>query len=352
MNTFDNVKLIKNDMYNVYLKCGITAGEKVNIENLCSTPILMIKLDTEIIDGILPSGFTRIEPLETVYGVSAATAILIRSPTYDGLVNVSMYVETSSGGGGGTGDVIVNVDTAKMVDAIVNDDVKGINRRMYITVESNQDEIIVNSVVTPFGNVSALSRNELDVDPYIFSVFSTDEFDNGLIRIEGLDALLNPVTEFFTVIGIDQTPHPSTIFHFTSAAIESGFGDTGNRGKITIRSQNFAEMAVIAQSEGSAEFGIITIPEGYTGYLIKVNASTSKFNDIKIRYRVKKQGTSSFVVGSSYVITQSSNQVDLIRPPLRLDSGTKFLVTAEGSTASTYDCYVQVDIALVKNEVV
>lgn len=176
------------------------------------------------------------------------------------------------------------------------------------------------SHVHKFGAVPAMSQNQTgtvwDINDTIYpwSAFDTagiltiptvNASDNGkIIKVYGLDENYDAQTEDFTVSSAGTTTGTKTFKRVYRAYVADGVTNVGNinvqRGGITVLR--------ITAGKGQTLMSIYTVPNGFTGYLVKgvmsCQAGADATGDMFVRYF----GQQSFRVGHSFEVSGAGGQ--------------------------------------------
>lgn len=177
------------------------------------------------------------------------------------------------------------------------------------------------SNIHKFGAVPAMSQNttgtiwDVNDTPYPWSAFNTagvltipavNVSDNGkTVKIYGLDENYNPITEDFTVSSSATTTGLKTFKRVYRAYITNG--SAANVGDINVQRGGTTVLRITA-GKAQTLMAIYTIPNGYTGYLLKgvmtCQAGADATGDMYVRY----YGQSSFRVGHSFEVSGAGGE--------------------------------------------
>lgn len=171
------------------------------------------------------------------------------------------------------------------------------------------------SHIHKFGAVPAMSQAtsgsiwDIDDTPYPWSAFDTagvltipavNASDNGMvISVFGLDDNFDPVDENFTVSSSETTTGTKTFKRVYRAFVTNGDSNVGNinmqRGGVTV--------ARITAGLAQTLMAIYTVPNGYTGYILKGNMSCQAGADATGNMFVRYSGQSAFRIGHSFEVS-------------------------------------------------
>lgn len=171
------------------------------------------------------------------------------------------------------------------------------------------------SHIHKFGAVPAMSQNETgsvwDVDDtlYPWTAFDTagvltipavNVADNGVVvSVFGLDDNFDLVSENFTVSSSGTTTGTETFKRVYRAFMSDG---TTNVGNINIQ-RGGTTVARITAGKGQTLMAIYTVPNGYTGYLLKGQMSCQAGADATGDMFVRYSGQSAFRIGHSFEVS-------------------------------------------------
>lgn len=176
------------------------------------------------------------------------------------------------------------------------------------------------SAVHTFGAVPAMSQNtngsiwDVNDTVYPWSAFDTagvltipivNASDNGkIVIVYGLDNNYNPITETFTTSSTALVTG-TKIFK----RVYRGFVGDGGSNVADINVQRSGTTVLrISAGKGQSLMGIYTIPNGYTGYLIKGTMSCRYGADATGDMFVRYYGQTAFRVGHSFEVSGAGGQ--------------------------------------------
>jgi hypothetical protein len=164
----------------------------------------------------------------------------------------------------------------------------------------------------------------------VLTVVSTDIADISEIEIQGLDASYNLITE--TIVLTGTTP-VITVNPFLRV-FRVSYNHAGvNIGDITL-SVGAVVVAKVDANLGQSLMCVYTIPAGYTGYLIQLNATAQKFKDAQIRL-LQRPENSSFKIAHMAEVFEGSYMYTP-RIPIVLSEKTDIdFVAADAETNNT-----------------
>lgn len=201
------------------------------------------------------------------------------------------------------------------------------------------------SHIHKFGAVPAMSQNQTgtvwDVDDtlYPWTAFDTagvltipavNASDNGVIvSVFGLDDNFDLVSENFTVSNSGTTTGTETFKRVYRAYMSDGITNVGNiniqRGGTTV--------ARIRAGSAQTLMSIYTIPNGYTGYLLKGQMSCQAGADATGNMFVKYYGQSAFRIGHSFEVSGAGGSYTYdFRVPLQIPSKSDIDIRASVRT--------------------
>jgi hypothetical protein len=178
------------------------------------------------------------------------------------------------------------------------------------------------SHIHKFGAVPAMSQNQTgtvwDVDDtlYPWTAFDTsgvltipavNAADNGVVvSVFGLDDNFDLVSENFTVSSSGTTTGTQTFKRVYRSFMSDGVTNVGNinvqRGGTTV--------ARITAGKGQTLMAIYTVPNGYTGYLLKGQMSCQAGADATGNMFVRYSGQSAFRIGHSFEVSGAGGAYD------------------------------------------
>lgn len=171
------------------------------------------------------------------------------------------------------------------------------------------------SHIHKFGAVPAMSQNQTgsvwDIDDTLYpwtafdsagvlTIPAVNASDNGVVvSVFGLDDNFDLVSENFTVSSSGTTTGTQTFKRVYRAYMSDGITNVGNiniqRGGTTV--------ARICAGAAQTLMAIYTIPNGYTGYLLKGQMSCQASADATGDMFVKYSGQSAFRIGHSFEVS-------------------------------------------------
>lgn len=176
------------------------------------------------------------------------------------------------------------------------------------------------SHIHKFGAVPSMSQStagsiwDIDDTLYPWSAFDTagvltipavNASDNGMvISVFGLDDNFDLVDENFTVSSSGTTTGTKTFKRVYRAFVMDGVSNVGNinmqRGGVTV--------ARITAGLAQTLMAIYTVPNGYTGYILKGNMSCQAGADATGNMFVRYSGQSAFRIGHSFEVSGAGGE--------------------------------------------
>jgi hypothetical protein len=178
------------------------------------------------------------------------------------------------------------------------------------------------SHIHKFGAVPAMSQNQTgtvwDVDDtlYPWTAFDTsgvltipavNAADNGVVvSVFGLDDNFDLVSENFTVSSSGTTTGTQTFKRVYRAFMSDGVTNVGN---INIQRGGTTVARITAENVHTL-MAIYTVPNGYTGYLLKGQMSCQAGADATGNMFVRYSGQSAFRIGHSFEVSGAGGAYD------------------------------------------
>ena len=220
-----------------------------------------------------------------------------------------------------------------------------------LLLEAQMGQINDAYVVWKFGRSTDITTSTLDVwqhnSEYVFPISASTlsavstTADTTEITIEGLDADYNTILETINLNGITPVVTTNSFIRVNRAYNSNGADLTGN---VSI-SDGANLLAYIQSSTNQTLQAIYTVPAGYTAYLFKGMASTSKGKDAQITFKYRLFGK-AFRVSETFGVFETIYEAD--RPFLPMPEKTDLKVSAISSSSGT-DVSAQFGLLLLKN---
>jgi hypothetical protein len=122
---------------------------------------------------------------------------------------------------------------------------------------------------------------------YPVTVVSTSTEDVGFVRIQGLDANYNPLTEDVAFVGTTSGTSSNSFIRVNRGDYFNGVNS--NAGDITLTA-NGTTVGFIAIDFGQTMMGIYSVPAGKTAFITAGDFSVQKGEDAQIRFLVREFG--------------------------------------------------------------
>ena len=220
-----------------------------------------------------------------------------------------------------------------------------------IFLETQMGQVNDAQVVWKFGRSVDITTSTRDVwqhnSEYVFpssastlSVVSSGA-DTQEITIEGLDSDYNAITESINITGTTPVTTTNSFIRVNRAYNSNGTDLVGN---VSI-SSGANLLAYIQSSTNQTLQAIYTVPSGYTAYLFRGMASTSKGKDAQITFKYRLFNK-AFRVSETFGLYESSYEAE--RPFLPMPEKTDLKVSAISSSSGT-DVSAQFGLLLMKN---
>lgn len=116
------------------------------------------------------------------------------------------------------------------------------------------------------------------------------------IRVEGLDASLEPVSADITLAGASASSPTSTAFLrvFRAYVLTAGtYATPYNTGDIVIETTNGTELATMGAERGEAQGGFYTVPAGVVAYVAVVEGRVEKGKPATLRLYQRRDATTT-----------------------------------------------------------
>jgi hypothetical protein len=162
------------------------------------------------------------------------------------------------------------------------------------------------------------------------------------VRVEGLDSDYNEISEDFTMAGLSNTSASTNTF----LRVNRAYVLTGDTNVGTISVNNGATLVTqISAGTGQTLQCLYTIPAGKTGYLIEVQASSSKNISTNVAVFIREFG-GVFRIRTDFKLFQNNSTIKY-NFPISIPEKSDIEVRIEGATNNSVSA--DMDILLVDN---
>tara|TARA_R110001599_G_scaffold5573_2_gene27943 strand:+ start:687 stop:1418 length:732 start_codon:yes stop_codon:yes gene_type:complete len=171
------------------------------------------------------------------------------------------------------------------------------------------------------------------VSPQIIYLKSSNSGDTSTVRVQGLDENWNEVSEIISITGVTVVSTTTTFRRVFRMVYDTG---ASNVGAITAHVTNGTGVVVahIPATYGQTLMAIYTIPAGFTGYMLNLDATLNKGEDGNLNLYRREFGT-SFNIAHMAEIYQNTYRYDFSVPLVFTEKSDIDFRLAEVETSNT-----------------
>ena len=133
------------------------------------------------------------------------------------------------------------------------------------------------------------------------------------LRIQGLDSSYNFAEETVDMDGTTTVTTTQTFLRVFRMSVETAGSTGNNEGTITVTYTGGSDVAAtISEGNGQTLMTLYTIPAGYTGYLLSMNISSGKDQEMKCKFIQRQNESSNGAFQTKQILDVRSGQTTVI----------------------------------------
>jgi hypothetical protein len=169
------------------------------------------------------------------------------------------------------------------------------------------------------------------------------------LRIQGLDSSYNLVEETVDMDGTTTVTTTQTFLRVFRMSVETAGTSGNNEGTITVTYTGGSDVAAtITAGNGQTLMTLYTIPAGYTGYLLSMNISSGKDQEMDFKFIQRDNGVANAAFQTKQFLNVRGGQTTVIFNAINVIP-QKSDIYVSGKASSTSSSSASFDLLLVQD---
>jgi hypothetical protein len=169
------------------------------------------------------------------------------------------------------------------------------------------------------------------------------------LRIQGLDSSYNLVEETVDMDGTTTVTTTQTFLRVFRMSVETAGTSGNNEGTITVTYTGGSDVAAtITAGNGQTLMTLYTIPAGYTGYLLSMNISSGKDQEMEFKFIQRDNGVANAAFQTKQFLDVRGGQTTVIFNAINIIP-QKSDIYVSGKASSTSSASASFDLLLVQD---
>ena len=163
------------------------------------------------------------------------------------------------------------------------------------------------------------------------------------LRIQGLDGSYNFAEETVDMDGTTTVTTTQTFLRVFRMSVETAGSSGNNEGTITVTYTGGSDVAAtISEGNGQTLMTLYTIPAGYTGYLLSMNVSSGKDQEMQFKFIQRDNGVANAAFQTKQFLDVRGGQTTVIFNainviPQKSDIYVSALASSTSSASASFD---------------
>ena len=169
------------------------------------------------------------------------------------------------------------------------------------------------------------------------------------LRIQGLDGSYNFAEETVNLNGTSTVTTTQTFLRVFRMSVETAGSFGNNEGEITVTYTGGSDVAAtITAGNGQTLMTLYTIPAGYTGYLLSMNISSGKDQEMEFKFIQRDNSVANAAFQTKQFLEVRGGQTTVIFNAINIIS-QKSDIYVSGKASSTSSASASFDLLLVQD---
>jgi len=169
------------------------------------------------------------------------------------------------------------------------------------------------------------------------------------LRIQGLDGSYNLAEETVDMDGTTTVTTTQTFLRVFRMSVETAGSSGNNEGTITVTYTGGSDVAAtISAGNGQTLMALYTIPAGYTGYLLSMNISSGKDQEMDFKFIQRDNGVANAAFQTKQFLNVRGGQTTVIFNAINVIP-QKSDIYVSGKASSTSSSSASFDLLLVQD---
>ena len=169
------------------------------------------------------------------------------------------------------------------------------------------------------------------------------------LRIQGLDGSYNFAEETVDMDGTTTVTTTQTFLRVFRMSVETAGSSGNNEGTITVTYTGGSDVAAtISEGNGQTLMTLYTIPAGYTGYLLSMNISSGKDQEMEFKFIQRDNGVANAAFQTKQFLDVRGGQTTVIFNAINVIP-EKSDIYVSGKASSTSSSSASFDLLLVQD---
>jgi len=169
------------------------------------------------------------------------------------------------------------------------------------------------------------------------------------LRIQGLDGSYNLVEETVDMDGTTTVTTTQTFLRVFRMSVETAGTSGNNEGTITVTYTGGSDVAAtITEGNGQTLMTLYTIPAGYTGYLLSINLSSGKDQEMQFKFIQRDNSVANAAFQTKQFLDVRGGQTTVIFNAINIIP-QKSDIYVSGKASSTSSSSASFDLLLVQD---
>jgi len=169
------------------------------------------------------------------------------------------------------------------------------------------------------------------------------------LRIQGLDGSYNLAEETVDMDGTTTVTTTQTFLRVFRMSVETAGSSGNNEGTITVTYTGGSDVAAtISEGNGQTLMTLYTIPAGYTGYLLSMNISSGKDQEMEFKFIQRDNGVANAAFQTKQFLDVRGGQTTVIFNAINVIP-EKSDIYVSGKASSTSSASASFDLLLVQD---
>ena len=169
------------------------------------------------------------------------------------------------------------------------------------------------------------------------------------LRIQGLDGSYNFAEETVNLNGTSTVTTTQTFLRVFRMSVETAGSFGNNEGEITVTYTGGSDVAAtITAGNGQTLMTLYTIPAGYTGYLLSMNISSGKDQEMQFKFIQRDNSVANAAFQTKQFLEVRGGQTTVIFNAINIIS-QKSDIYVSGKASSTSSASASFDLLLVQD---
>jgi hypothetical protein len=169
------------------------------------------------------------------------------------------------------------------------------------------------------------------------------------LRIQGLDGSYNLVEETVDMDGTTTVTTTQTFLRVFRMSVETAGTSGNNEGTITVTYTGGSDVAAtITEGNGQTLMTLYTIPAGYTGYLLSINLSSGKDQEMQFKFIQRDNSVANAAFQTKQFLDVRGGQTTVIFNAINIIP-QKSDIYVSGKASSTSSASASFDLLLVQD---